>query len=78
MFGAALFRLREADFGEIRHHGGISPAWPVSYDEFEPYYTRAEQLYHVHGERGIDPTEPRTSAPYPFPPLQPTNRACSS
>jgi choline dehydrogenase-like flavoprotein len=69
MFGAALFRLREADFGEIRHHGGISPAWPVSYDVFEPYYTRAEQLYHVHGERGIDPTEPRTSAPYPFPPL---------
>ena len=54
-YGAALFRLREEDFGEIRHHGGISPAWPISYDELEPYYTQAEQLYHVHGERGEDP-----------------------
>lgn len=68
-FGAALFRLREADFGEIRHHGGVSPAWPVGYGEFEPYYTKAERLYHVHGERGADPTEPPASAPYPHPPV---------
>jgi choline dehydrogenase-like flavoprotein len=66
-YGAALFRLRREDFGELRHHGGISPAWPVSYDELEPYYTRAERLYHVHGERGEDPTEPPASAPYPHP-----------
>jgi choline dehydrogenase-like flavoprotein len=66
-YGAALFRLRERDFGEIRHHGGISPAWPISYDELEPYYTEAEYLYHVHGERGADPTEPRASKPYPYP-----------
>ena len=66
-YGAALFRLREADFGEIRHHGGISPAWPISYAEMEPYYTAAEQLYHVHGTRGEDPTEPPSSTPYPHP-----------
>ncbi|MGH8459895.1 MAG: GMC family oxidoreductase N-terminal domain-containing protein, partial [Nevskiales bacterium] len=66
-YGAALFRLRKADFGELRHHGGISPAWPISYDELEPYYTRAEELYQVHGERGADPTEPPASKPYPFP-----------
>jgi choline dehydrogenase-like flavoprotein len=48
-YGAALFRLREQDFGEIRHHGGISPAWPVKYAEMEPYYAAAERLYHVHG-----------------------------
>jgi choline dehydrogenase-like flavoprotein len=66
-FGAALFRLRKEDFGELRHPGGISPAWPVGYDEFEPYYTEAERLYHVHGERGADPTEPPASAPYPHP-----------
>jgi len=65
-YGAALFRLRERDFGELRHHGGISPAWPVGYREFEPYYTQAEHLYHVHGERGADPTEPWSSAPYRF------------
>ena len=67
VYGAVLFRLRKEDFGEIRHHGGISPAWPLSYEDFEPYYTRAEQLYQVHGERGTDPTEPPASEPYPYP-----------
>ena len=67
LYGAALYRLRKEDFGELRHHDGISPAWPIGYDEMEPYYTRAEQLYHVHGARGEDPTEPPASAPYPFP-----------
>jgi hypothetical protein len=27
VYEAALYRLREQDFGELRHHGGISPAW---------------------------------------------------
>jgi choline dehydrogenase-like flavoprotein len=66
-YGAALFRLRKDDFGELRHQGGLSPAWPISYDDLEPYYTQAEQLYHVHGNRGEDPTEPKASAPYPHP-----------
>ena len=66
-YGAALFRLRREDFGALAHHGGLSPAWPISYDDLEPYYTRAEQLYQVHGERGVDPSEPAASAPYPFP-----------
>jgi choline dehydrogenase-like flavoprotein len=69
-YGAALFRLRREDFGELRHHGGISPAWPISYEELEPYYTRAEQLYQVRGERGADPTEPPASAPYGYPPVR--------
>ena len=68
-YGAALFRLREGDFRELRHYDGISPAWPISYDELEPYYLEAERLYQVHGERGVDPTEPRSSGPYPFPPV---------
>jgi choline dehydrogenase-like flavoprotein len=66
-YGAALFRLRKEDFGEIRHHGGISPAWPIRYEDMEPYYTEAERLYHVHGNRGEDPVEPPASAPYPHP-----------
>ena len=66
-YGAALFRLRREDFGEIKHFGGISPAWPISYDELEPYYLEAERLYHVHGQRGEDPTEPAASGPYPHP-----------
>jgi choline dehydrogenase-like flavoprotein len=66
-YGAALFRFRREDFGELRHVDGISPAWPISYDDLEPYYTEAERLYHVHGTRGEDPTEPTASAPYPHP-----------
>ena len=67
LYGAALYRLREEDFGELQHHDGVSPAWPIGYDEMEPYYTQAEQMYRVHGARGEDPTEPPASAPYPFP-----------
>ncbi|MGH7516783.1 MAG: GMC family oxidoreductase [Gemmatimonadales bacterium] len=66
-YGAALFRLRREDFGELRHFGGISPAWPITYDELEPYYAEAERIYQVHGERGADPTEPPASGPYPYP-----------
>ena len=69
MYGAALFRLREEDFGVLAHKGGISPEWPVKYDVFEPYYTLAERLFQVHGEQGIDPTEPRRSEEYPYPPI---------
>src|SRR5947199_2260791 len=68
-YGAALFRLRREDFGELRHPGGDSPAWPIDYADLEPYYTEAERLYHVHGVRGEDPTEPPASAPYPHPPV---------
>jgi len=66
VYGAALLRFRKEDFGEVRHYGGISPAWPLRYEDFEPYYTKAEDLYHVHGEHGIDPTEGPASAPYRY------------
>jgi choline dehydrogenase-like flavoprotein len=69
-YGAALFRLRKEDFEEVRHYGGISPAWPISYEILEPYYLKAEKLYQVHGERGVDPTEPPASGPYPHPPVR--------
>jgi choline dehydrogenase-like flavoprotein len=69
LFGAALYRLRREDFGELRHHDGVSPAWPITYQDLEPYYTRAEDMYHVHGLRGLDPTEPPASAPYPCQPV---------
>jgi choline dehydrogenase-like flavoprotein len=66
-YGAALFRLRREDFGELRHVDGLSPAWPIGYDDLEPYYGEAERLYHVHGTRGEDPTEPSASGPFPYP-----------
>jgi len=66
-YGAALFRLRREDFGVVRHHGGLSPEWPISYEDLEPYYLEAERLYHVHGNRNEDPTDPPASGPYPHP-----------
>jgi choline dehydrogenase-like flavoprotein len=66
-YGAALLRMRERDFGDVKHHGGVSPAWPISYSELEPYYSAAERLYHVHGTRCEDPTEPWASEPFPYP-----------
>jgi choline dehydrogenase-like flavoprotein len=69
VYGAALLRMRQQDFGEVKHHSGISPEWPFGYDDLEPYYTQAEHLYHVHGNRGEDPTEPKASAPYKYPAL---------
>jgi choline dehydrogenase-like flavoprotein len=69
VYGSALFRLRERDFGEVRHHGGVSPAWPLSYAEFARWYDEAEALFHVHGRRGEDPLDPGTAA-YPFVPVK--------
>ncbi|WP_327363430.1 MULTISPECIES: GMC family oxidoreductase [unclassified Streptomyces] len=69
-YGAALFRLRPEDFGELHHHDGISPAWPIRYEDLEPYYTEAEQLYLVHGRHGEDPTEGSASGQYPHPPVE--------
>ncbi|MFJ9541311.1 GMC oxidoreductase [Streptomyces sp. NPDC101225] len=69
-YGAALFRLRPEDFGELRHHDGISPEWPIRYEDLEPYYTQAEHLYLVHGRHGEDPTEGPTGAQYAYPPVE--------
>ena len=38
----------------------------LKYDAFEPYYAEAERLFHVHGQRGEDPTEPPSSGPFPL------------
>jgi len=67
-WGSVLYRLRREDFHELRHMDGISPAWPIDYETLEPYYDRAECLYGVRGQHGVDPTEP-TRRPYPFPPV---------
>ena len=66
-YGAVLIRYRAEDFLEMQHEQGVSPAWPFPYEEFEPFYSRAEMLYRVRGELGDDPTEPYHSIPYPYP-----------
>jgi choline dehydrogenase-like flavoprotein len=67
VYGAALFRLREKDFEAYQHKDGLSPAWPLKYRDFEPYYVQAEKLYQVHGKSGEDPTEPFRSEDFFYP-----------
>lgn len=57
--------MREQDFEEVTHQKGISPEWCLKYQDFEPYYMEAEQLYKVHGTVADDPTEPLHSGEYP-------------
>ncbi|KQV64391.1 GMC family oxidoreductase [Rhizobium sp. Root1220] len=66
-YGAVLSRYRKEDFGEIRHLEGVSPAWPFPYDVLEPWYGKAESLFHVRGALGEDPTEPAHSSAYDYP-----------
>ncbi|RDE06289.1 GMC oxidoreductase [Sphingomonas aracearum] len=68
-YGGALYRLRERDFGELAFANGVSPGWPITYRTLEPYYAAAERLYGVHGDGASDPTEPRRSGAYPYPPV---------
>ena len=67
-WGSVLYRLRREDFQATEHVDGVSPAWPITYETLEPYYERAERLYHVHGQAGTDPTEP-PRGPYPYAPV---------
>ena len=66
VYGAVLQRMREKDFQDLQHCDGVSPGWPISYGELEPYYSRAESIFKVHSNAGEDPTEPPLSANYPF------------
>jgi choline dehydrogenase-like flavoprotein len=66
-YGGALMRFKREDFGEVLHAGGLSPAWPITYDDMKPWYEKAEHVWEVHGTRGIDPTDQDDDPPFPFP-----------
>jgi choline dehydrogenase-like flavoprotein len=54
-YGGSMIRFRKEDFDLLQHEEGISPAWPISYADIEPYY--------------CDPSAPWRSKPYPAPKL---------
>jgi choline dehydrogenase-like flavoprotein len=70
VYGAALVRLRKEDFGIVEHAEGVSPSWPIRYEDLEPYYNEAEKLFFVHGPANGDPYGPPRSEALPFPPLE--------
>ena len=68
-YGAALMRMKTRDFEAVQHADGLSPQWPLAYTDYAPYYEKAEKLWRVHGERGIDPNDRPDDPPFPYPPL---------
>ena len=68
-FGGSSFRFRDRDFQSRSYPDGKTRAWPLSYEDFAPFYERAEKAMWVHGLAGADPTEPPRGK-YPFPPLE--------
>ncbi|MBN9661414.1 MAG: GMC family oxidoreductase [Acidobacteria bacterium] len=72
-FTANYWRFHPDDFRERSVFGDVPGSsfadWPVTYDELEPYYTRAEWELGISGLAGANPFEGPRSKPYPLPPL---------
>lgn len=62
-WNAVAQRLQPSDF-KMRSLFGLGADWPMSYDDLEPWYSRAEQELGVCG--GEMPGGPPRSAPYPM------------
>jgi len=60
IYGAALERFRREDFSAVRDETlqpkPLPSDWPIEYDDFIPYYEKAENLLRVRGT--ADPTDP--------------------
>lgn len=68
IWGGVLERMREAEFEGLPMQEGRAPDWELRYGDLAPWYDKAEQLFRVHGQAGVDPSEPPRSGPYPLAP----------
>jgi choline dehydrogenase-like flavoprotein len=48
-YAATLERPERHDIDQTREHRHPTGGWPVSYDDFEPYFAAAEHIYSVRG-----------------------------
>ncbi|MFD0670954.1 GMC family oxidoreductase [Cohnella sp. GCM10027633] len=73
VYGAQAWRFHPDDFRMATRYGvpdGSSLAdWPITYEELEPYYVRAEWEIGVSGDGNAHPGHGKRSRPYPMPPL---------
>lgn len=72
-FTSNYWRFHPEDFRE-RSTLGIVPGadlrdWPITYDDLEPYYTKAEWDLGISGLGGSNPFDGPRSKPYPLPPM---------
>jgi len=79
-YGAMAWRFLPKDFRMRSTYGAPAGStledWPVSYEEMEPYYDKAEWEIGVSGKAGANPFEGPRRRDYPMPPL-PFNREAS-
>ena len=66
-YGAALFRLRREDFGEIKHWGGVSPAWPIGTTTSSPTTPRPSASTRCTGSAASTRPTRRRAARIPIP-----------
>jgi len=65
-WNAITLRMHPDDF-RTRTRFGYGSDWPISYDDIEPYYCRAEGFLGVSGTDADNPYAPKRSRPYPLP-----------
>ena len=72
-FTANYWRFHESDFHERSLFGDVPGTsfadWPISYNDLEPFYTKAEYDLGISGLAGANPFEAPRSKPYPLPPM---------
>ena len=75
-YAALMWRRPPIDFRMKSEYGPVAGTtledWPLSYEELEPFYDKAEKEIGVCGEGGINPFEGKRSSPFPLPPLNPS------
>ena len=62
-------RMRPQDF-KTQSEFGFGVDWPLTYEDLEPYYSRAEALLGVSGTDADNPFAPPRSQAYPLPPFE--------
>jgi choline dehydrogenase-like flavoprotein len=72
-FTANYWRFHPDDFRERSVFGSVPGAdlrdWPITYDDLEPYYSKAEEELGISGLAGSNPFDGPRSKPYPLPPM---------
>jgi choline dehydrogenase-like flavoprotein len=77
-YGAMAWRFQPTDFRMASKYGvpqGSTLAdWPITYDELEPYYEKAEWELGVSGDVSNDPFKGPRKKALPMPPVTPEGR----
>jgi choline dehydrogenase-like flavoprotein len=77
-YGAMAWRFHPDDFRMVSRYGNVPGStlsdWPISYDDLEPYYEKAEWEIGVSGDDSTNPFKGPRKKPLPMPPLGPPTR----